>query len=223
MKIELCEDNGFLSTDGKPSLVVLVVTGDDGNQMRIPYAAKNTIATLYKDVKNFLISKNIDRIENVVAWDSDKEAIAIQCGDNIEKKFAEKDSKVIEREDIVKCIRLEKDLDGNVNEDITVGKTYRVIEIIKKDKNVVLYEVLDDEKNNKIRISVLPSEVMLFRKSVRTSAPRVQNLETIEKCTCGADVCLASSIGGKVYEGTCDTCRNVIKIPRKVNNAKSTS
>ena len=223
MKIELCEDNGFLSPDGKPSLVVLVVTGDDGHQIRIPYAAKNTIATLYKDVKKFFNTYDIDKIEDVVSGNSDKEAIAIQYGDNIAKKFAEKDSKVIEREDIVKCIRLEKDLDGNVNEDIAVGKTYRVIEIIKKDKNVVFYEVLDDEKNNKIRISVLPSEVILFKKFVRTSAPRVQNLETIEKCTCGADVCLTSSISGKVYEGTCETCRNIIKIPRKVNNAKSTS
>lgn len=215
MKIELCEDNGFLSPDGKPSLVVLVVTGDDGHQMRIPYAAKNTIATLYKDVKSFFIAKDIDRIESVVVHPFDK---VQESSSQVKLDSSNKDK--IEREDIVKCVRLEKDLDGNVNEEIAVGKTYRVIEIIKKDKKVVLYEVLDDEKNNKIRISVLPSEMELFKKYVRSSTPRVQNLETIEKCVCGADVCLTSSISGKVYEGTCETCRNVIKLPRKANDAK---
>ena len=59
MKIELCEDNGFLN-DGKPTLVVLVVTLDDGKSIRIPYQAENTIQQLYNDVKKFLNQDSID-------------------------------------------------------------------------------------------------------------------------------------------------------------------
>jgi hypothetical protein len=231
MKIELCEDNGFLSPDGKPSLVVLVVTGKDGRQLRIPYAAKNTIATLYKDIRNFFIEKDIDSVEDVVVnpfrvindlkesdRQSDKDALASQWGDNIRKKFAEKDSKVIAREDIVQCVRLEKDLDGNVNPDISIGKKYRVIDIVKSAGVVTYYEVLDDEKDNKIRISVLPSEIELHRKFVRTAPARSQNFEIIEKCACGNEVSLSSSSVGKVYQGTCENCHIIITKPRELND-----
>lgn len=263
MKIELCEDNGFLSDDGKPTLVVLVVTHDNGNKTRIPYEAGKTIANLYEDARRlalkpcFEMNEQINQIEDIVT------GVDIQCKNEwhilsaaqYEKKYGayprscptcknfyspkikeiqneldKVEEKVImdhvlkdtiQREDQVKCIRQEKDIDGNVNEEIEVGKIYRVIDIIKKNKRVSYYEVLNDEKNDKIRIAVFPSEIELFKKFVRTTPPRKMTFEMIERCDCGTQV--AVLLNGDFYEGVCEVCNNTLKVRRPVKDDKPTN
>lgn len=44
------EDNGLMCPDGRPTLVVLMVTTDEGKQMRVPYMADRTLQQVYEDV-----------------------------------------------------------------------------------------------------------------------------------------------------------------------------
>ena len=184
MKIELCEDNGFLN-NGKPTLVVLVI--DD--KTRIPYEATKTIQELYVDVAKLAPAECSVVKEEIVS-----EPVAVV------------ESKDIEREDIVKCVRLEKDLDGNVNEEIEIGKEYRVIDIIKAQGKLVCYEVLDDSKNDKIRIPIRPDEVELVRKHFKKK-PRRQSFEIIKKCAeCKEENPLWLNDTTGQYEGECSKC-----------------
>lgn len=220
MRIELCEDNGTLSAEGKPTLVILVITRDDGKQIRVPYQANKKISDLYVDARNLAIKQDIATIESIVQ-DPAKDVQGLFTAivkDVVDTKFAN----TIQREDIVTCVRQEKDIDGNVNEEIEVGKQYRVIEIVKKAGKVIYYEVLDDAKGDRIRIQILPSEVELFKKYVRTTPPRKEVFEITKTCDCGEIVSL--SLNGETYEGVCEECRATHKEPRKgKNNVKSIS
>lgn len=226
----MCEDNGFLSDDGKPTLVVLVVTHDNGNKTRIPYEAGKTIANLYEDARRlacnpsaFLkINEQINKIEDIVTGRIPLvDLIPTDTNSQIKDRPSGHDDLSIAREDQVKCIRQEKDIDGNVNEEIEVGKIYRVIDIIKKNKRVSYYEVLNDEKNDKIRIAVFPSEIELFKKFVRTTPPRKMTFEMIERCDCGTQV--AVLLNGDFYEGVCEVCNNTLKVRRPVKDDKPTN
>jgi len=185
MKIELTDDNGVLN-GGKPTLVVLVIDG----KTRIPYEATKTIQELYCDVANLTqLPASVEIIEEIVK----PEPVVSDCSD-------------IEREDIIKCVRLEKDLDGNVNEEVEIGKEYRVIDIIKLQGALVCYEVLDDAKDDKMRIPVRPDEVELVRKHFKKK-PRRQLYEITKKCAeCREDNSLLLNEATGQYEAECSKC-----------------
>lgn len=184
MKIELCEDNGFLN-NGKPTLVVLVIDG----KTRIPYEATKTIQELYFEVANLSQAPAVCEIVK-------EEPKVVEVAE----------SKDIEREDIVKCVRLEKDLDGNVNEDVEIGKEYRIIDIIKVQGNLACYEVLDDNKDDKIRIPIRPDEVELVRKHFKKK-PRRQSYEITKRCAeCKEDNSLLLNDVTGQYECECSKC-----------------
>lgn len=207
MRIELCEDNGSLSAEGKPTLVILVITKDDGKQIRVPYQANKKISDLYVDARKLAINKDIESIEQFVSQQKEHSSQVILDSSN---------NKEIQREDIVTCIRQEKDIDGNVNDEIEIGKQYRVIDIIKKAGKILYYEVLDDAKGDRIRVPILPSEVELTKKFVRTNPPRKEVFEITKKCTCGEIVVL--TLNENIYEGTCEVCReNHSQVRGKVN------
>ena len=193
MRIELCEDNGFLN-DGKPTLVVLVVDG----KIRIPYEATKTIQELYEDVAKLPKSKDMSLFENIPVVDfNDPEKEVVKPIDFTGQ---------IEREDIVKCTNLEKDLDGNVNPDIKIGNEYRVSEIHKHNGVMTYLEVYDDSHSDKGRIAVLPSEVELVRKRVK-QPPRKQILEMTKKCDeCEEINAIYLNKETDMYEGICIRC-----------------
>lgn len=120
----------------------------------------------------------------------------------------------IEREDIVKVTNLVKDIDGNVNEELTLGREYRVQDIIKKGKEVFYYEILDDEKKDMMRIQCWPSEIELVKKHIKPP-PRGQFYETMAECSnCSEKIVLTKDIKAEPsvpYEAECPKCGTLNK------------
>ena len=212
MKIELCEDNGFLN-DGNPTLVVLVING----KHRIPYEATKTIQELYVDAHKYkdeppdviqpekpspsFISPTISESSSCSAPPAKLDIVEIDD---------------IEREDIIRCHRLEKDLDGNVNEELTIGNEYRVINIIKQQNKLLCYEVLDDKADNKIRIPIRPDECELVKKHYK-QIPRVQIFELKKKCSnCQEENALPLNKETNQYEISCVKCGSWMSEKRPV-------
>jgi len=167
----------------------------------------NTVLTSMKPLENIIktpsptmsILKSIKSIE-----DSDKEQLAML------------NNPEIEREDIVKCTNQKLDLDGNVNEDIEVGKEYRVYDIHKANKKVVYYEVFDDTSDSGMKIPILPSEVELVRKRV-IQPPKSVIPDMIKKCDmCGEQNAIL--LKGDHYEGNCEKCGANITAERPVKS-----
>lgn len=204
MKIELCEDNGFMSEDGKPTLVVLVVTRDDGKQVRIPYYADHTIQQLYEDVQK------IGHVE--ISAHSIEENPAPVMSNRVDVLPLK--GSTIERNDIIKCVHLEKDLDGNPNPDLEIGKEYRVIDIVTNGKVVAYYEVIDDNANEKMRIPIFPTECALVKKFT-PGPPRRQVFEMTKMCDCGEVNSI--ELNGDRYVGQCEKCGRPLEEMRKAN------
>lgn len=187
MRIELCEDNGFMN-NGVPTLVILLIDG----KTRFPYPADKTIKELYNDVKK------IPETTSMV------NPVPIMAKPFINNLPLSESSNVIQKQDIVKVTNLKLDLDGNPNPELTVGNEYRVIDIIKVNGVLKYYELIDDVKNDMIRIPCFPSEVELVRKFVPPQPRREGIFEITKKCICGEVNAL--ELNGDVYQGTCDKC-----------------
>lgn len=207
MRIELCEDNGLLFDDGRPTLVVLVITTDDVRKIRVPYQADKTIQQLYDDARR-LTPKAQSTLESDVP---------IHDFGPMETK---KDiNSIIEREDIVKCVELIKDETGAAIEgrEFYLNEEYRVVDIIKKNNVVIGYDVIDDKSDFKLRIRCYPCEIKLSRKH-RPQPPRITVPDMIKKCDCGEENVLFLQDG--IYRGKCERCGAEL-ISEKKDNAKS--
>jgi hypothetical protein len=225
MKIELCEDNGLISENGVPTMVVLLITLENGNKVRVPYDARKTIQDLYADAEVIADAKKFDKFVNPDPQPAIKVGVQIQNTDLIADQAQSlmqtqtpmpNRSSIIEREDIVQCVDLEKDLDGNVNvgrEEMVIGNFYRVIDIYKKDRMITHYDVLDDEKNDKIRIPVFPREIKLFKKRIQ-GPPRKMVFDTIKNCECGEKNVLLLDESINKYVGTCERCGKALQAER---------
>jgi len=201
MKIELCEDNSFLN-DGTPTLVVLVITLNDGKNVRIPYQADKTIQELYVDANKMIekmgVHTNINQIETFVNQSIPK------TGSELLGKKDENSANEIQREDIVKCVK-KHPREAGADDDLEVGNEYRVIFVKKKRDQVLYYDVLDDKAENRYRINVLPDEIELVRKRKPKTNPVKKNYkQEIISCDCGEQNAL--DLIGDRYEGTCEKC-----------------
>lgn len=205
MKIEICEDNGFMN-DGVPTLVVLLVTMDNGKHTRVPYQADKTIQELYADVQKIKEPPLVYNGDKQLPLDYNPANIIFPLESNM-PKFS--NSKTIEREDIVKVTNLKLDLDGNPNPELTVGEEYRVVSIIRSNGVIKYYELMNDKKDDKLRIPCFPSEVELVRKFVPPPPRREGIFEITKKCICGEVNAL--ELNGDVYQGTCDKCGTKIE------------
>jgi hypothetical protein len=191
MRIELCEDNGEFN-NGIPTLVVLLLDG----KKRIPYPADRTIQDLYRDVAKLKPSEG--RILEAPVQD-----VSVSTD--------------IEREDIVVCTKVTP-RDPGTNQDIIQGNEYRVIEVIRQNKIITGYEVIDDDADFRIRIPVTPDEIKLVRKAP-PKKPRNQNFEVTQSCGCGALNVL--ELNGNRYETECIKCGAFLTEQRKEQNVNS--
>lgn len=222
MIIQLCEDDGFLH-DGKPELVVLMIKTDDGKTHRIPYPASRTIEELYIDARKLSTDKLnskpepfTDAIKSLAS--SDQDGIPETSDDKPLYLAPNPNANTIEREDRVVCVKIKKDMDGNdIERDvpIVVGNEYRVINIIRaKDGGILVYEVLDDESQNKIRIPCFPEEIFLARKFV-PGPPRKMVFEEVVTCTrCNEQTAIRLNEQGTKYEGACAICGQALSCER---------
>ena len=200
MKIELCEDNGVLN-GGTPTLVVLVITRDDGKQIRLPYEATKTIQELYIDA-----NKMIEECSALTPYMKAKnDAFIRQVGSIASNVF----SNEIQPEDIVKCVKKHPREEG-ADDDLTVGNEYRVIYVKKERGEIVHYDVLDDKADNRYRITVLPDEIELVRKREPKTVPVKKDYkQEIAKCVCGEENALDLKTETEdllIFQGTCEKC-----------------
>lgn len=226
MKIELCENDAILN-NGAPTLVVLVVTNDHGKQFRLPYQADKTIQMLYVEVEKIMLKENFgiqekpeSSVINASTFRGPSEHIIKPLDPTI---FSQKNvvlknessllNNQIEREDIVKCVKIYP-RDPGADCDLVLGNEYRVINIIKVNKQVSSYEVLDDKSGNKTRIPTLPDEVELFNKRKLKPLNKGKKIfEIIAKCDeCHEDNVL--ELNGECYMGICEKCGKDIKKSR---------
>lgn len=204
MKITLCEDNGRFN-NGAVSLVILEIVQDGGIVIRIPYQADKTIAELYADVGKVAKVVPTPVITNKVSEVFPVEKIAAH--------EIPMDRFSIEREDIVKCVKLHP-RDPEAGCELTVGNEYRVIDISKQKGVIAYYEVLDDKSDNKIRIPVMPDEIELVRKRVMP-APRKQVFEIIKRCDACGEV-NSMELNGDNYECSCIKCKKFLSEKRNL-------
>jgi len=225
MKIELCEDNGLLN-DGKPTLVVLVIDG----KHRIPYEASKTIQELYVDAAKF--KDNVPGVLNLnpqnVTVPLNLDAANIQFTPYPPTDIRSKDyvnhttqggssfdNLNIEKEDIVKCIKVHP-RDKGADVDLEVGNEYRVIFIKKQNGKVSSYDLMDDNSTVQFIITCLPDEVELLRKrKVKTNPVKTDYKQEIMKCDqCGT--MNAINLDGDKYVGECEKCEARLEKERPV-------
>lgn len=230
MEIRICEDNGCMCADGKPSLVVLVVMFDNGNQVRVPYEAGKTIADLYFDIKKLdkqgagtaLGGENITTllpIDIKKEQQHRKEMVypGVTMSEPEAKPLAVDQSLTIQREDLVKVVNVLprfKDQTGNelMDPGIEAGGIYRVMKI---NKAVIVdpstqelvdcvnnYEIINDKSATPVRLIAYPGEVVLHQKR-KGKISKVTRMEEIVKCECGFDNSLFLNNKTNKYEGVC--------------------
>jgi len=241
MKIELTDDNGMLH-DGKPTLVVLVIDG----VTRIPYEATKTIQELYEDVGKFTINSINKEASELSGVNIIPKSPLVLNPDNVtlplnlrpsdfiveratksERDLLEQDKaklidlSTIQKEDIVKCVKIHPRDDGLTNVEVpdsglVIGNEYRVFRIkIELDK-LIFYEIIDDNSKDQQLISCLPDEIELLRKrKVKTNHVKKDYKQEIMKCAqCRTDNAL--DLVGDKYIGECVKCQARLEKPRPI-------
>ncbi len=215
MKIELCEDNGFLN-DGKPTLVVLVIDG----KTRIPYEATKTIQELYEDVGKFALNSINKEASEISGVNIISEPSADSVYNSIQEMYKESANQ-IQKEDIVKCVKIHPREEG-ADCDLEVGDEYRVLSISKNKGQDISYDVVDDNSPTPFRIKCMPDEVSLLRKrKIKTNPVKKDYKQEMMKCSnCGTqnalNLCEDESIEGhyQKYVGNCSECKSLLIMPK---------
>lgn len=231
MQITLGEDDAILN-NGIPKNVVLMVTFDDGKQIRIPYGAEKTIVEMYKQLTTLQpISKaaqNIQPIDHLIP-----KFIPVETVVASENKILIDKSNIIEREDIVTLVKVLPRGEGESVEHLILGQEYRVIKIYSSgvaglpgtegiQKVVHGYDIVNDKSPRPERIRVFPSEVAFCRKR-KSPIPKVVGvIEEILACPNCKEM-NACALDGDIYKGTCAQCKSPYQIERIIEKCpKST-
>ncbi len=209
MQIILGEDDAIFH-GGVPKNIVVTVTMDDGKKVKFPYSAEKSMSSLYEDIRNFCPSAPEHKGEVVPSVRS--EFKIPPRDESKDRQLVISDPNKIEREDIVRCVVLEK---RESSCDLKVGGEYRVLKAIRKDIPTADgkiqtvydgYEVIDDTSASPIRTFVFPHEVQLLRK--RTPPPeKISNYEEIVICAeCKEPSALVLDKEKDKYVGECVKC-----------------
>lgn len=208
MTISLCEDDGIFF-GGKPRNVVLSIVFDDGRKLRVPYSADKSISEMYEDLGKInenkkIVIKNIFSDYAVAIADSSIRTIENKVTESLANK-----NNTIEKEDIVKCIKVE-DRGKGATVDIVVGGEYRVIKITKQNGMITSYDVVDDTADTRRRIYVMPHEVEFLRKRVAPVFKEIGSPEEIFPCgICKKPIACVKSDDG-MFRGVCEDCNKEI-------------
>lgn len=207
MRIEIIADNGFInnavheSKTGDATLVIVQVTLEDGKSKLIPYEANKPICQLINDIK-----KSININMNVCV----NPEIVLTVQTPLEKYIEKRDKIIlnafIEREDLVKCVKvITREVGMDIDNSPSKGKIYRVIDIHKAGGEVIGYDVIDDVSGNKVRMPVFKDEVELHQKFVKPP-PRIEVFSVTKLCQCGEISALPLNEAGDMYAGKCVKC-----------------
>lgn len=202
MKIEILEDDG-IANGGKAKNVIVVI---DGHRVILP--VKTTLARLSELAKEI---KPLPTLAPEIVPPIASQALNQASVDG-----------VIEREDIVRCVRVLERAQG-ADVDIRVGGEYRVAGIKKISSGgqtiVEHYEVIDDNAAIPRRVMVSPVEIVFLRKHV--PGPRkVLVYEEMFPCACGEPVALVLDQALDKYAGKCYKCGKELVYDRPKSNSR---
>lgn len=243
MQITLCEDDGILH-GGTPQIVVVVVKFDDGKMRRLPFPAKDSIATLYEKLNS--IAPQVAALAPVrldiglVDYSPNNQGSRPSDAPSSQNKpqLAEspkpiKDmSTTIEKEDVVTCIRVDEGRDKEATCMLMLGQDYRVLKVHQStvtlpgqnevSKLVRGYDVIDDKAATPERIYVFPHEVVFKHKRVSQVIPLERKVEELLLCPhCSTPTAVV--LEGSNFKGTCGSCLMDIEIARIIVNCKTFS
>lgn len=229
MEIRLGESDSFLNS-GEAKIVIIHVTCNDGKKVQFPYPADKPISEIYKAVER--ISTEAIAVPSAVSVSQAEHSPKIAAAGDAAAALAvvhQSTEGEIEREDIVKCIKV-NDRGKGATVDLFVGREYRVIKVKKfggaidgKMVNIVdYYEVIDDNLDppNPRRIFTFPDEVVLLRKRVKPVPKVLHKVEETFPCElCHVPVFGVTNSEGKCL-GFCSDCNHNTEF-KKVENAQS--
>lgn len=235
MRIEICEDNGLMFDDGRPTLVVLLITTDDGKTVRLPYQAERTIQQVYEDVRKIknpvigvgpTIPLSFGPLHPRPPVYREKDPIFELPGDDEDTMDDDENTKplrvpipgVIQPEDIIECTGVGIEVDSNPNGELKVGRHYRVVGINGTLRNVNFYEVVDDSADFKIRVNLPPNYCKLIKKFTPLPKTKVFKEMTIPCDSCNKMNLLRSETN--VYKGRCRNCGEAIDTTSEKELAK---
>lgn len=225
MQITLCEDDSFLH-GGVPKNIVVMVTLDDGKKIRFPYAADKSMSSLYSD-----INENISKIKTVVCLPQSPVEVppsVVAIPPKALSPSSTGDISKIEREDLVRCVRLEPRGEG-ATVDIAMGDVVRVLKVLKnvlggpdgKLRDIINgYEVVNDSHPVKRRIFVFPHEVELVSKRKLQGIEAVKEIEEILDCPVCRDERVSCVLQGSDFHGSCTKDNVKFMISRIIKKCK---
>lgn len=238
MQITLCEDDGIFH-DGVPTMVVLMVTFDDGKKKRIPYPAEKSISALYQDLNEIAPKVSVAPQENIADGDfvdiynkninviaGKFEPVATTIKAMAPKSLIDK-SNIIEKEDIVTLVMLDPGREKDETCLLEVGQELRVIKV-KYGGTVIdgvapqaqQYDVVNDQSGRPERTVVYPHEVRLKRKRMPPVAVLEHKFEEMLPCpSCSAVNALM--LEGDEFKGVCSECQCDIIISRIIAKCKT--
>lgn len=243
MQITLCEDDGIFH-GGIPSLVVLQIKFDDGKIKRIPYPADKSIAALYEDLNAIAPKVSEAPQEDVFTFPSkdmcdfvtkgeiknnpDMTRVELRASDI--PKVQEDRSRIIEKEDFVRIIRIDENRDKEHSFLLTLGQEVRVIKVISTmltmpgqdniTKIVQGYDVVDDNAGRPERTRLFPHEVELSRKRTTPIIKKESKIEEIRPCP-DCQVPNSLVLEGSDFKGVCVACQNDICIARIIRKCQT--
>ena len=246
MQITLCEDDS-LFFDGIPQNVVIVVKFDDGKTRRFPYSAEKSISALYQDLKSIIpqvsqakepslldLDAHTEPLEEIKTASQSQVKSLSEGLQNANKSHTaeppQDKSRIIEKEDFVRLIRLDEGRNKEQSCLLVVGNEYRVISIIstgvtlpgRKDitRMVNGYDVVDDLSDSPERTRVFPHEVELSRKRTSPIVKKVSMIEEILPCPM-CSVPNALGLQGTDFKGICTACSAEISIARIIKKCQT--
>ncbi len=221
MKIILEENDSFIQPDGIATMIVVAVTKDDGKTVRFPYSAEKTMSALIADVNAKIGSAPVATIRERIETGVEDIRSAITPAYETIKQLAGQSNNKIQKEDLVKCIKLLPRIDKYAPIDMEVGGIYRVADV--PHGKIPYYEVLDDTDYHKAdivrRIPAYPEEVEFFAKRKPPIAFEKGKMEQFIPC----EICQKKVVGHKLddekYHANCPDCNHETVIEKVLQTA----
>ena len=224
MKIEIIGDDSFMHKDNKAEMVIVSIAGS-----QFPFSASKTITELCEVAKQLPIKLSTDFL---MPFDFKPGIVGHIvkcgfCGDTgkvdgqpcVCVQREQLNSNIIEREDLVKCTRINStDLQGVAGPDreIVTGGIYRVLKISMSNGIVTFYDIIDDNAAVPRRLQVYPNEVELYKKHGARPEKKMVYEERANCGFCGEDNVLWLNEVKNKYVAICTKCGKQIEKERPV-------
>ena len=218
MKIKQEENDSIITKSGRATMVIVAITKDDGKTVRCPYSADKSIADLIADVNEKMGSALISTSEERISEFPGKEFARAkgEATANTIREIAGIAFGKIQKEDLVKCVKLLPRIDKYAPIDMVVfngnpnqGGIYRVLAL--PTNKVPYYEVIDDTIYHKgeipRRTPAFPEEIEFFEKRQPPTPKELGKKERFAKCPVCHHQMVEYLMDNDEYKGECENCK----------------